>query len=77
MRLTRRSRAICSVARRCYVRCTGCGEMAMEFEILGPVTVRRDGEPVALGGPRQRALLALLLVHGDEFVPTDALIDEL
>jgi DNA-binding SARP family transcriptional activator len=51
--------------------------MAMEFEILGPVTVRRDGEPVALGGPRQRALLALLLVHGDEFVPTDALIDEL
>ena len=51
--------------------------MAMEFEILGPVTVRRDGEPVALGGPRQRALLALLLVHGDEFVATDALIDEL
>ena len=51
--------------------------MAMEFEILGPVTVRRDGEPVPLGGPRQRALLALLLVHGDDFVATDVLIDEL
>jgi DNA-binding SARP family transcriptional activator len=51
--------------------------MAMEFEILGPVTVRRDGEPVALGGPRQRALLALLLVQANEVVPTDRLIDEL
>ncbi len=49
----------------------------LEFRVLGPLEVRRDGQLVRLGGERQRALLALLLVHANEVVPTDRLIDEL
>jgi len=35
----------------------------MEFRILGPIEVVKDGRAVPLGGPRPRALLALLLIH--------------
>ena len=36
----------------------------MDFRILGPVEVVENGTPLPLGGPRQRALLALLLRVG-------------
>ena len=49
----------------------------MDFRILGPLEVLDEGRPVALGGSRQRALLALLLVHANETLTTDRLIDEL
>jgi DNA-binding SARP family transcriptional activator len=49
----------------------------MEFRILGPLEVRNAGSPVRLGGPKQRALLALLLIRGGEVVTTDRLVDEL
>ena len=49
----------------------------MDFRILGSVEVVADGTPLPLGGPRQRALLALLLLHANESVSTDRLIDEL
>jgi DNA-binding SARP family transcriptional activator len=49
----------------------------MEFCVLGPLEARRDGQPVALGGAKQRALLAVLLLHAGEVVSTDRLIDEL
>jgi DNA-binding SARP family transcriptional activator len=49
----------------------------MEFCVLGPLEARRDGRPVALGGAKQRALLAVLLLHAGEVVSTDRLIDEL
>jgi peptide/nickel transport system substrate-binding protein len=49
----------------------------MEFRILGPVEVRLNGGPLALGGPKQRALLALLLLHANEVVSRDRLIDAL
>src|SRR5215211_3746126 len=49
----------------------------MEFRILGPLEVW-DGEgEVSLGGPKPRALLAGLLLHPNEAVPADRLIDEL
>ena len=48
----------------------------MDFRLLGPVEVLGDdGEPVALGGKRPRALLSLLLLHPNEAVSTDRLID--
>src|ERR1700741_3708776 len=50
---------------------------AMDFRLLGPVEVRADGEPVALGGPRQRALLAVLLLNANRVVSRDALIEQL
>ena len=49
----------------------------MDFQILGPLQVRRDGQSVALGTAKQRALLAILLVHANELVPSDRLIEEL
>lgn len=47
------------------------------FAVLGPLEVWRDGQPVRLGGQRQRALLALLLANANEVVSVDRLIDEL
>src|SRR5262245_21627946 len=50
---------------------------ALEFRVLGPLEVRRDGEPVAIPAPRQRALLGFLLVRANEPVSQDELIDQL
>jgi predicted ATPase/class 3 adenylate cyclase/DNA-binding winged helix-turn-helix (wHTH) protein len=49
----------------------------MDFRILGPLEVLDEGRAVTLGGTKQRALLALLLVHANETLTTDRLIDEL
>jgi YVTN family beta-propeller protein len=49
----------------------------MEFRILGPLEVLEDGRQVDLGGAKQRALLAILLLHANEVVSTDRLIDAL
>jgi DNA-binding SARP family transcriptional activator len=49
----------------------------MEFRILGPLEVGGDGEPIELGGVKQRSLLAMLLLHAGEVVSTDRLIDAL
>jgi DNA-binding SARP family transcriptional activator len=49
----------------------------MEFRLLGALEVRDGGRPVALGAGRQRALLAILLLHANEVVAVDRLVDEL
>src|SRR5215831_11160878 len=49
----------------------------MEFGVLGPVEVRVDGEPIVLGGPKPRALLAMLLLRANEVVSRDRLIEGL
>ena len=49
----------------------------MEFRILGPLEVWHDGAAVPLGGLKPRALLAALLLHANEVVATDRLIDDL
>jgi DNA-binding SARP family transcriptional activator len=49
----------------------------MDFCILGRLEVLANGRPVALGGARQRALLALLVIHANETLSTERLIDEL
>jgi DNA-binding SARP family transcriptional activator len=49
----------------------------MDFRILGPLEVERDGRPLALGAAKPRALLALLLLHAGEVVSSDRLIDGL
>jgi SARP family transcriptional regulator, regulator of embCAB operon len=49
----------------------------IEFRILGPIEVRVDDAPLRIGGPRQRALLAFLLLSANEVVSRDRLIDEL
>ncbi|WP_460391941.1 AfsR/SARP family transcriptional regulator [Actinophytocola sediminis] len=50
----------------------------MRFGVLGPLrAVGRDGEWLRLRGDRQRTLLAMLLFHAGEQVPTERLVDAL
>ncbi len=49
----------------------------LEFRVLGSVEALRSGENIALGGGRQRALLALLLVEAGRAIPAERLVDEL
>ena len=49
----------------------------MNYRILGPLDVRDGKAELSLAVPRIRALLALLLVHRNELVASDRLIEEL
>ena len=49
----------------------------MEFRILGPLEVVDGDRQVAIAGSKQRALLAILLLHPNAVVSRDRLIDEL
>src|SRR6266536_6236473 len=51
--------------------------MRIEFRILGPLELSTDGRVLPLGRPKQRALLALLVIHANETVSRDRLIEEL
>ncbi len=51
--------------------------MPIEFRILGPLEVSADGRALPLGSRKQRALLGLLVVHANEPVSRDRLIEEL
>ena len=46
------------------------------FGVLGPLEARLDGEPLPLGGAKQRAVLAVLLLSADEVISVERLIDE-
>jgi DNA-binding SARP family transcriptional activator len=43
----------------------------MEFRILGPLQVLDDARPLALGGPKQRAVLAHLILRANLTVAAD------
>ncbi|MBL7502619.1 AAA family ATPase [Frankia sp. CN7] len=45
------------------------------YRLFGPIEVVRDGRPVALGGPKQRAVLAALLLDAGRVVSVDRLAD--
>ena len=47
----------------------------MDVRVLGPVEVVDGDTAVPIGGPRQRLVLALLILHAGETVSTDALVD--
>src|SRR5215831_5027881 len=53
------------------------GGGGLEFRLLGPVEVSEDGRNLALGGPKQRALLADLILNAGSVVSTARLIDDL
>jgi YVTN family beta-propeller protein len=59
------------------VRGLAAPEGKREFRILGPFEARENGQPLAVGAGKQRALLALLLLGAGEVVSTDRLIDAL
>ena len=47
----------------------------MEFRILGPLEVVEDGRSVSIRRGKEQALLAYLLLHANEVVPSVRLID--
>jgi YVTN family beta-propeller protein len=47
----------------------------VHFALLGPLEVVEGGRPLSLGGPKQRALLAMLLLHANEVVSRDRLVE--
>src|SRR5580658_91531 len=49
----------------------------VEFGVLGPLEVTAGGQSLALAGARTRAVLALLLVHANQIVSSDRLLEEL
>ena len=49
----------------------------MELRALGPLTVLQDGEELDLGAHRQKAVFALLLVHRNQALPADRMLEEL
>jgi DNA-binding SARP family transcriptional activator len=51
--------------------------VGLEFRILGPLEVSRDGNPVTIGARRRRTLLGLLLLRANEPVSLEQLIEEL
>jgi DNA-binding SARP family transcriptional activator len=48
----------------------------VDFRLLGPLEVSDRGEPVGVGGGKQRAVLAILLLRANEVVSTERLIDD-
>ena len=57
-------------------RRTAGGTSALEVRLLGPVQVVRAGREVAVGGPRQRAVLALLVLRAGQVVFAGQLVEE-
>ena len=49
----------------------------MQYRLLGPLEVLDGDRVVAIGGGQRQSLLALLLIHANEVLSTDRLIDEL
>src|SRR5436309_13344999 len=49
----------------------------MDFRILGSLEVEESGRAIPLGGPKQRALLAVLLLNANRSVSVDRLVDAL
>jgi DNA-binding SARP family transcriptional activator len=55
----------------------GDGTRQVEFRILGPLEVAAGERLLELGRPKQRAVLAILLVHANRTVSLEHLVDEL
>jgi len=49
----------------------------IDYRILGPIEAAADGRVLDIGGAKQRALLAILLLRVNEPVPRDVLVDQL
>ena len=52
-------------------------KLALEIRVLGGVDALVDGQPLPLGGSKQRAVLAILALHANRIVSTEDLIDGL
>jgi predicted ATPase/DNA-binding SARP family transcriptional activator len=64
-------------AQRDAQQASAAGLGNVDFRLLGPLEALVEGEPVSLGAPKQRALLAQLLLRANEAVPVERLVDAL
>ena len=55
---------------------SGAYRPGVDLLVLGPVEVRNHGEPVPIGGPKQRAILALLTADAGHPVSLERLVDD-
>src|SRR6266571_7975574 len=55
----------------------GSGRATMDYRILGPLEAFDGERRLSLGGARQRAVLAFLLLHENEALTRDVIVDEL
>src|SRR5262245_6619197 len=51
--------------------------MGFDFRLLGPIEAAHDQRPIPLGAPKQRALLAVLLLNANEVLSRERLVDQL
>jgi WD40 repeat protein/DNA-binding SARP family transcriptional activator len=49
----------------------------MRFCVLGPLEISSADGPIRVGGPKQQAVLAHLVVRANELVPAETLVDEI
>ena len=56
---------------------SGAGTPELEVRLLGPIEAQRDGAAVSLGGPKPRALLAVLALEPGRVVSVDRLVEAL
>jgi DNA-binding SARP family transcriptional activator/ABC-type branched-subunit amino acid transport system substrate-binding protein len=52
-------------------------EALVEYLVLGPIEATADGRPLTVGAGKQRALLAVLVMHANTAVSVDRIIDAL
>src|SRR6185503_18247262 len=55
----------------------GAYRSSVYVRVLGPLEVTQDNERLALGGPKQRLVLAHLVIRANQVVSSDRLIDEI
>lgn len=55
----------------------GCQTLAVRVTLLGAVSAQAHGARLALGGPKQRAVFALLALNANRTVPLDRLVHEI
>jgi DNA-binding SARP family transcriptional activator/class 3 adenylate cyclase len=49
----------------------------MRISVLGPLRLTEGGRAIPISGPRQRAVLAYLVLHANQVIPSERLIDDL
>jgi DNA-binding SARP family transcriptional activator/WD40 repeat protein len=59
-----------------HMNTSGRYRRRVQFRVLGPLEVDAGDGPIPLGGPKQRAVLATLLIRANQVVPAETLIDE-
>lgn len=54
-----------------------CEVTSLQFNVLGPLQVLSQGDPVPIGGPKQQTLLSFLILRANTVVTVPKLIDAL